>query len=248
MSGMFGTHKSARCCTLRLYDVSVFARATLSSEKRSDIWDHFVWELIWDFLVSSWHNEVHSFSMCFIVFAFAMVWRYHWSLHFFPVCWASPSVFLWISMCICGALQSSTVYLCAGGCERPCLGGWLDKKLPGWARQRGQCWHLSDEIRCPGCPPVDAPARWWELGRCLRPSGGRGATSFSNLFHGGKKWKSFRSSFEVHVPSHVEYHHNLNESICWVHLQGRYMSISRICWKFNRCLLTSLDQIRNKPG
>ena len=26
------------------------------------------------------------------------------------------------------------------------------------------------------------------------------------------------------------------------------ITISRICWKFNRCLLTSLDQIRNKPG
>ena len=60
--------------------------------------------------------------------------------------------------------------------------------------------------------------------------------------------KTLDSSCEVHVPSHVEYHRNLNESICWVHLQGRYMSISRICLKFNRCLLTSLDQIRNKPG
>ena len=102
------------------------------------------------------HAVFHSFSMFFIVFAFAMIWRYHWfSLHFFPVLWVFPSVFLWISMCICGALQSSTVYLCAGGRCWQCLGGRLHVWLPGWAHQRGQCWHLSDEIRCPGRPPVD---------------------------------------------------------------------------------------------
>ena len=130
---------------------------------------------------------------------------------------------------------------------------WTTLAMPGWQatrkapwmgnRQRGRVWHLSDEIRCPGCPPVDAPARWWGHWLCFRSSGGRGATSVSNLFHGGKTWKNFRSSCEVHVPSHVEYHHNLNESICWVHLQGRYMSISRIArisrsisWKFERLL------------
>ena len=68
--------------------------------------------------------------------------------------------FLSSSMCICGALQSSTVYLCAGGRRWQCLGGRRHGKLPGWARQRGLVWHLPDEIRCPGCPPVDAPA-WW---------------------------------------------------------------------------------------
>ena len=41
-------------------------------------------------------------------------------------------------MCICGALQSSTVYLCAGGRRWQCLGGRRHGKLPGWARQRGQ--------------------------------------------------------------------------------------------------------------
>ena len=48
-----------------------------------------------------------GFPMFFIVFAFAMIWRYHWSsLHFFPVWRASPALFLSISMRICGALQS----------------------------------------------------------------------------------------------------------------------------------------------
>ena len=119
-------------------------------------------EISWFKWVSSWHSGAWRCSMFFIVFAFATIWRYHWSsLHFFPVLWASPSVFLSVSMCICGALQSSTVYLCAGGQRWQCLGGRLHNKLPGWARQRGQTGHLSDEIRCPGCPPVDAPARWW---------------------------------------------------------------------------------------
>ena len=83
----------------------------------------------------------------------------------------------WI-MRICGALQSSTVYLCAGGRRWQCLGGRLHVELTGWAHQRGLGWHLPDEIRCPGCPPVDAPARWWEQWLCSRPSGGRGATLF----------------------------------------------------------------------
>ena len=116
--------------------------------------------------------------------------------------------FLSSSMCICGALQSSTVYLCAGGRRWQCLGGRRDGKLPGWARQRGPLGHLPDEIRCPGCPPVDAPARWWEQWPCSGSEGGRGATSFSNLFHGGKRWKNFRSSCEVHVLSQVEWHHH----------------------------------------
>ena len=119
-------------------------------------------------------------------------------------------------MCICGALQSSTVYLCAGGRRWQCLGGRRHGKLPGWARQRGQLGHLSDEIRCPGRPPVDAPARWWERWLCSGSGGGRGATSFSNLFHGGKTWKSFRSSCEVHVLSQVEWHQSvrININLC----------------------------------
>ena len=207
------------------------------------------------FILTQWGMQFFIVFQCFSLFL-----HLQWFgviidlLHFFPVWWASPSVFLWISMCICGALQSSTVYLCAGGQRWQCLGGRLHGKLPGWQCQRGLRWHLPDEIRCPGCPPVDVPARWWGQWRCSGPSGGRGATSFSNLFHGEKTWKNFRSSCEVHVLSQVECHHiwrvssHSNGPICWVHLQGRYMSISRICWKFNRCLLTSLDQIRNKPG
>ena len=54
----------------------------------------------------------------------------------------------------------------AGGRRWQCLGGRRDGKLPGWARQRGPLGHLPDEIRCPGCPPVDAPARWWEVWLC----------------------------------------------------------------------------------
>ena len=202
-------------------------------------------EISWFKWVSSWHSGAWRCSMFFIVFAFATIWRYHWSsLHFFPVLWASPSVFLSVSMCICGALQSSTVYLCAGGQRWQCLGGRLHNKLPGWARQRGRDWDIF-------LMKFDAQGvHLWTRQRggeghwlCFRSSGGRGATSFSNLFHGEKTWKNFRSSCEVHVPSHVEYHHNLNESICWVHLQGRYMSISRIArisrsisWKFERLL------------
>ena len=179
------------------------------------------------FILTQW--GAWRFSMSFIVFAFAMIWRYHWSsLHFFPVLRASPSVFLSVSMRICGALQSSTAYLCAGGQRWQCLGGRLHVELPGWARQRGLQWHLPDEIRCPGCPPVDSPAWWWERWLCSGSAGGRGATSFSNLFHGGKTWQNSRSSCEVHVLSQVEWHHNLNESICWVHLQGRYHDISYI--------------------
>ena len=119
-------------------------------------------------------------------------------------------------MRISGALQSSTVYLCAGGQRWQCLGGRRHVELPGWARQRGQStwwWHLSDEIRCPGRPPVDAPAWWWELGRCSGSGGGRGATSFLNLFHGGKTWKNFRTSCEVYVLSQVEWHHSVRINI-----------------------------------
>ena len=64
----------------------------------------------------------------------------------------------------------------------------------------------------------------WDEARALEADGVR--LLFRIFSHGGKTWKNFRSSCEVHVPSHVEYHHNLNESICWVHLQGRYHNIS----------------------
>ena len=160
------------------------------------------------FILTQWGMQFFIVFQCFSLFL-----HLQWFgviidlLHFFPVWWASPSVFLWISMCICGALQSSTVYLCAGGQRWQCLGGRLHGKLPGWQCQRGLRWHLPDEIRCPGCPPVDVPARWWGQWRCSGPSGGRGATSFSNLFHGEKTWKNFRSSCEVHVLSQVECHH-----------------------------------------
>ena len=139
---------------------------------------------------------------------------------------------------------------------------WTTLAMPGWQAPRVAPW-MGTPTRArmtsfwwkfePGRPPVDAPARWWELGLCSGSGGGRGATSF---FHGEKHGKTLdplaRSMFWVRwngtcsqscrVSSHS------NGPICWVHLQGRYMSISRICWKFNRCLLTSLDQIRNKPG
>ena len=164
MSWMFGTHKSTRCCTLWLCDVSVSARANchLRKGRTFETALYGSWfEISWFHPDTMRHAVFHSSSMFFIVFAFAMIWRYHWfSLHFFPVLWVFPSVFLWISMCICGALQSSTVYLCAGGRCWQCLGGRLHVWLPGWAHQRGPTGHLSDEIRCPGCPPVDAPA-WW---------------------------------------------------------------------------------------
>ena len=65
-----------------------------------------------------------------------------------------------------------------------------------WTRQRG------------------GEGRWL----CSGSEGGRGATSFSNLFHGGKTWKNFRSSCEVDVPSHVEWHHHWNGSISCVPL------------------------------
>ena len=100
-----GTHKSARWWVL--YDVQVSARA-LSSEKRSDIFETTLygsWFEFLGFILTQWGMQF------FIVFAFAMIWRYHWSsLHIFPVWWASPSVFLWISSRICGALQSSTIF------------------------------------------------------------------------------------------------------------------------------------------
>ena len=204
------------------------------------------------FILTQWGMQFfHSFSMFFIVFAFAMVWRYHWSsLHIFP-CLLGFS--LSFSLNFHAHLWSTAKLNCLS------LRRWTTLAMPGWQAARdgsldGQSpTRASDDIFLMKFDTQGV--HLWTRQRggerpwlCFRPSGGWGATSFSNLFHGGKTWKSFRSSFEVHVPSNVEYHHNLNESICWVHLQGRYMSISRICWKFNRCLLTSLDQIRNKPG
>ena len=134
MSGMFGTHKSTRCCTLRLYDVSVSARATLSSEKRSDIWDHFVcvdiWELIWDFLVSWFHPDTmrhavfHSFSMFFIVFcicnglALSLIFT-----SFFP-CLMGFSLSFWLNFHV--HLWSTAKLNCLS------LRRWTMLAMPGW--------------------------------------------------------------------------------------------------------------------
>ena len=46
----------------------------------------------------------------------------------------------------------------------------------------------------------------WDEARALEADGVR--LRFPNLFHGGKTWKNFRSSCEVHVLSQVEWHHH----------------------------------------
>ena len=166
-------------------------------------WDHLVETQVSCYYLSSRDSLVTSLYTV----AHAVV-----DLVSYSIC-TGFSDFFQVPMCICGALQSSTVYLCAGGRRWQCLGGRRDGKLPGWQCQCGRVWHLSDEIRCPGCPPVDAPARWWWRWLCSGSSGGRGATSVSNLLHGEKTWKNIRSSCEVHVLSQVEWHHSVRINI-----------------------------------
>ena len=185
------------------------------------------------------HAVFHSFSSFFIVFAFAMIWRYHWSsLHFFP-CLMGFSLSFSLNFHV--HLWSTAKLNCLS------LRRWTMLAMPGWQASRiapldghanaGSCWHLPDEIRCPGCPPVDAPARWWGQWLCLRALQADGVRLRFRIFSMEEKHgKTLDPLAEVHVLSQVEWHmfpvtwshhHISNESICWGALtRSIYVDIS----------------------
>ena len=224
MSWIFGTHKSTRCCTLRPYDVQVSARAPLSSEKRSDIWDHFVCVdmgvdlRFLGFILTRWGMQFFIFFQCFSSFlhlqwfgviivipclSYGLLPQF---LIEFPCasvehCKAQLSIFAQVddvgNAWVAGYTESSLDGHTNAGSDDIFLMKFDAQGVHLWTRQRGgessDYAHALQAVR-------------------------RGAISFSNLFHGGKTWKSFRFRFscKVHVPSQVEWHHSvrININLC----------------------------------
>ena len=78
------------------------------------------------------HAVFHSFSSFFIVFAFAMIWRYHWSsLHFFP-CLMGFSLSFSLNFHV--HLWSTAKLNCLS------LRRWTMLAMPGWQAPRIAPW------------------------------------------------------------------------------------------------------------
>ena len=212
---------------IRPYDVQVSARATLLSEKRSDIWDHFVCVDM-------------GVDLRFVGFILTQ-----WGMQFFNV---------FHSFCICNGLALSLIFTSFFSCltgfslsfsfrfhahlwrtaKLNCLSlhRWTQLAMPGWQATRGAPWMATPTRANMTSSSWNSMPRVCTCGRAsavvravtlLTPFRQTGCDFVFESFHGRETWKNFRSSCEVHFPSHVECHHHLNESICWVPLQGRYL-------------------------
>ena len=83
------------------------------------------------FILTQCRHVFHSFSMFFIVFAFAMVWHYHWSsLHFFYLMGFSLSFSLNFHV----HLWSTAKLNCLS------LRRWTTLAMPGWQAPRIAPW------------------------------------------------------------------------------------------------------------
>ena len=87
------------------------------------------------FILTQWGMEVfnvfHSCSMFFIVFAFAMIWRYHWSsLHFSLFAGLLPQFSLNFHV----HLWSTAKLNCLS------LRRWTTLAMPGWQAPRKTTW------------------------------------------------------------------------------------------------------------
>ena len=81
-----------------------------------------LYELNWSRPDTVRHAVVNLVPSCNLGFTFLSVLR--------PIIWSVSTGFLSVSMRNCGVLQSSTVYLRAGGHRGQCLGGWPDVVAP----------------------------------------------------------------------------------------------------------------------
>ena len=111
---------------------------------------------------------------------------------------------------------------------------WTTLAMPGWqATRRTPCMAIPTRAGVisfwwNSMPRVSTCGRASAVVRAVTLLGPFRRTGCDFVFESvpwRKHMKSFRSSCEVHVLSQVEWHHNLNGPIFWVHLQARYHDI-----------------------
>ena len=178
------------------------------------------------FILTQWGMEVfHVFSYVLIVFAFAMIWRYHWSsLHFFPVWWAFSLSF---SFNFHAHLRRTAKLNCLS------LRRWTTLAMPGWQAPRLAPW-MATPTRAGGTfsswnsmPRACTSGRASAVGKTLTLLRLCRRTGCEVVFESFPLRKSFRFSCEVPCSESGGMASHSNWPICWVPLQGRYHDNSR---------------------